>query len=88
MEPMSKDVFQLQKAAFHNMFTALSMFQDQAESATRMVLEMGILPDEGKKFFDDWMQAFKRGRECFKRAMEENYRSFEKTSEKTFGGRA
>ncbi len=89
MEPMtSKDMVQLQRAAFHNAFSALSMFQDQAESATRMVLEMGMLPEEGKKLFTDWIYAFKRGRECFKKAMDDNFKAVEEISQKRPAGRA
>ncbi len=89
MEPtINKDLIQFQKAAFNNAFTAMSMFQDQAESATRMMLEMGVLPDEGKRLINDWIQAFKKGRECFKRALEETYTSIEEVSAKSKAGRA
>ncbi len=89
MEPrVNKDMIQLQKAAFYNAFSAMSMFQDQAESATRMILEMGMLSDEGKKMIIEWVHAFKKGREGFKKAMDENYKNMEEALAKTDGGRA
>ena len=75
MEPMmSKDMFRFQREAFNNMFTALSMFQDHAESATRMFFDLGFMPGEGRHFYDNWMNAFKKGRAYFRQALDESFR--------------
>jgi hypothetical protein len=80
MEPrIAKDIIELQKATFDNTFSALSMFQDQAERATKMILESSMLPvpEEGKKILDEWVHAFKKGRDEFKKAVDESYKKME-----------
>ncbi len=55
------------------------MFQDQAERATKMILESTMLPfpEEGKKILEEWVQAFKKGRDEFKKAVDESYKKME-----------
>ncbi len=80
MEPrIAKEIIELQKATFDNTFSALSMFQDQAERATKMIFESTMLPvpEDGKKIVDEWVQAFKKGRDEFKKAVDESYKKME-----------
>ncbi len=80
MEPrIAKDIIDFQKAAFDNTFTAISMMQDQAERATNMLLEASMIPvpEEGKRIVNEWITAFKRGRDEFKRAVDESYKKME-----------
>jgi hypothetical protein len=76
---LAKDIIDFQKAAFDNTFSAISMMQDQAERATKMLLETSMVPvpEEGRKIMDEWTEAFKRGRDEFKKAVDESYRNME-----------
>ena len=92
---IAKDIVELQKATFDNTFSAISMLTEQAEKATRMILDATMLPipEEGKKILDEWVQAFKKGRDEFKKAVDESYKkmeetfTMERTSEETESGR-
>ena len=74
-----RDIVELQKAAFNNTFSAISMFQDEAEKATKMILDSSILPlpDEGKSILAEWFRAFKKGREEFQKAVDDGYKKME-----------
>jgi len=72
---MAKQVIDFQKATFDNTFNAISMLQDQTEKAFSTILETGMvpLPEEGKKVINEWVQAFKKGREEFKKVMDDGF---------------
>jgi len=72
---ITRQVVDLQKATFENAFSAMAMLQDQAEKTTNMLLESSIwpIPDEGKRMMKEWVQAFKKGREEFKKALDESF---------------
>ncbi len=76
---MAKQMIEFQKTAFDNTFNALAMFQDQAEKTFKSLMESGLwpLPDEGKKALNEWMQAYKKGRDDFKRALDESFKRVE-----------
>ena len=72
---ITKQLIDLQKATFDNAFSAMAMLQDQAEKTTSMLLESSLwpVPEEGKKMMREWVQAFKKGREEFKKALDESF---------------
>ena len=77
MEPqkMAKQMITFYKATFDNSFSALLMLQDQMERMTGMFLEQTTgLPEEGKKAINDWLKAYKKGCEEFKKAADENFK--------------
>jgi hypothetical protein len=84
---ISKQFFDLQRIYFDNFFNAMIMLQDQAERATNMFLESSLLPipEEGKGLVRDWLQAFKKGRDEFKRAMDESFDQTEKSFTRHLG---
>ena len=80
MEPkqMAKQMIQFNKAAFDNTFNAMTVLQDQAEKMMNSLIEQSAwMPAEGKKALSDWVKAYKRGREDFKAAMDDNYKKVE-----------
>ncbi|HOD28674.1 MAG TPA: hypothetical protein PKH03_05640 [Syntrophales bacterium] len=80
MEPkqMAKQMMQFNKAAFDNTFNAMTVLQDQAEKMMNSVIEQSAwMPAEGKKALYDWLKAYKRGREDFKAAADDNYKKVE-----------
>lgn len=80
MEPVkiAKQMIEFQKATFDNSFSAMGMVQEQAERMLNMSLEQATwLPEEGKKVIDEWIKAYKKGREDFKKTVDENFAKVE-----------
>ena len=75
---MLKQMIDFNKTAFDNAFNSMAMLQDQAERMTGMFLEQATwLPKEGKKVIDEWVKAYKKGRENFKGSMEDSFKKVE-----------
>jgi hypothetical protein len=71
---MAKQMIDFQKATFDNTFNAMVLLQDQTERMVGTFMEQAtFLPEEGKKMMRDWAQAFKKGREEFKAAVDESF---------------
>ena len=69
-----KQMVDFNKAAFDNSFSAIGMIQEQAEGMLNMSLEQAAwLPEEGKKAIDEWIKGYKKGREDFKKIVDENF---------------
>jgi polyhydroxyalkanoate synthesis regulator phasin len=67
-------MFDFNKAAFDNTFNAMAMLQEQSERMANTMLEQATwLPEEGRKVITDWVDAYKKGRENFKRMIDENF---------------
>jgi hypothetical protein len=80
MEPVkiAKQMIEFQKATFDNSFSAMGMVQDQAERMISMGLEQAAwLPEEGRKAIDAWVKSYKKGREDFKKIVDENFSKVE-----------
>ncbi|MGA7876675.1 MAG: hypothetical protein WCA08_13515 [Desulfoferrobacter sp.] len=76
---MLKQMIDFNKATFENAFTTMIMVQDQVEKSTSMLLEQATwLPKEGRKAIDDWVKAYKKGRESFKNTVDESFKNVEK----------
>ena len=75
---IAKQMIEFQKSAFDNTFTAMTMLQDQTERMVHMFLEQATwLPDQGKKALNELVQSCKRGREEFKKTVDESYKKVE-----------
>ena len=73
-----KQMVDFNKATFNNSFNAMGMVQEQAERMLNMSLEQATwLPEEGKKAIDEWIKAYKKGREDFKKTVDENFAKVE-----------
>ena len=73
-----KQMVDFNKATFDNSFNAMGMVQEQAERMLNMSLEQATwLPEEGKKVIDEWIKAYKKGREDFKKIVDENFAKVE-----------
>jgi hypothetical protein len=80
MEPvkMVKKVVDFNKATFDSSFNALVMMQDQTEVMFKNILEQAPwIPEQGKKAVQDMGAAYKKGREEFKRAVEEGFKNLD-----------
>jgi hypothetical protein len=76
MEPqqMVKQMVDFNRSAFDNGFNAMVMVQDQAEDMLHKFMERSPwLPKEGEKLLNDWITMCKRGRDDYKKIVEENF---------------
>ncbi len=77
MEPnfMLKQMLNFNKTAFDNSFTAMLTIQEQNAKMVNTFLEQATwMPEEGKKLIRDWVNAYKKGCEDFKKTADENYK--------------
>ena len=81
MEPnaMLKQMLAFNKTAYDNSFNAMLMIQEQNAKMVDTFLEQASwMPDEGKKLIRDWVNAYKKGCEDFKKVADENYQKVDK----------
>lgn len=70
-----KQMMEFNKTAFDNAFNAIVMIQDQAEKMVSDTMEKTTwFPEEGKKAIRELANSYKKAREDFKTASDENYK--------------
>ncbi|MBT8371455.1 MAG: hypothetical protein HKO68_16440 [Desulfobacterales bacterium] len=77
MEPnlMLKQMLDFNKTAFDNSFSAMLTIQEQnAKMVDTFIEQAAWMPEEGKKVIRDWVGAYKKGCEDFKKAADANYK--------------
>jgi hypothetical protein len=75
---IAKQMIDFQKTAFDNTFGAMVALQDQTEKMVNITIEQSAwLPKEGKKAINEWTEACKKGRDDFKKFVDENFSSAE-----------
>jgi len=80
---ITKQMIDFQKTTFDNTFNGLVMFQDQTEKSMNSFFEQGAgIPAEGKKAINEWIAACKKGRDDFKKTVDENFKKVEAFFEK------
>ena len=73
-----KQMIAFNKTAFDNSFNAMVMVQEQTETMVNTFLVQSTwLPDEGKKAIGEWVKAYKKGREDFKKLVDQSYKRVE-----------
>lgn len=73
-----RQMVEFNKGAFNNAFNAMVMVQDQTETlANTMMNQATWVPEEGKKAIKEWVEAFKKGREAYKDAVDEAFKKVE-----------
>jgi uncharacterized coiled-coil DUF342 family protein len=80
MEPkdIAKQMIEFNKATFDNTFNAMILLQDQAERMANTILEQSTwLPEEGRKAINEWVKTYKKGREDYKKAIDESFKKVE-----------
>ncbi|HUN55024.1 MAG TPA: hypothetical protein VMU29_07715 [Smithella sp.] len=74
----TKQVMDLYKIAFNNIFFAMNTMQDQAEKLFSGFLDKAPwIPQEGKKAMSDWMSFYKKNCDDFKNMINENFKKAE-----------
>ncbi|WP_051284004.1 hypothetical protein [Desulforegula conservatrix] len=75
---MVKQVIEFQKTAFENSFSAMVMIQGQTEKlADQFITKNSLIPEEGQKIINEWRLSFKKGRDDFKKSIDENFKRME-----------
>ena len=75
---ITKQMIDFQKTTFDNTFSAMIMMQEQTERMANTLLEQAAwMPEEGKTVINDWVKAYKKGREDFKKGVDENFKKVE-----------
>jgi hypothetical protein len=80
MEPkqIAQQMIDFYKATFDNSFKAMTMLQEQNEKMVDMFLAQATwLPEEGKKALNDWINAYKKGRDDFKKTVDDSFKKVE-----------
>jgi hypothetical protein len=80
MDPaiIAKQMIDFQKTMFDNTFNAMVMVQEQTERMTTTLLDQATwMPSEGRNAISGWVNAFKKGREDFKKGVDENFKRVE-----------
>jgi hypothetical protein len=73
-----KQMIQYNKTVFDTTFNSMAMLQDQMEKTTSMFLEQASwLPADGKKVVEEWLKAYRKGRENFKSTVDESFKKVE-----------
>ncbi len=75
---IAKQMIDFQKTTFDNTFNAMVALQEQTESMVNVLMEQSAgLPEEGKKVINEWVTAYKKGRDDFKNSVDENFSKVE-----------
>lgn len=75
---IAKQMIEFQKATFDNTFNAMVTLQEQAERMLNMSLEQATwLPEEGKRIINEWIKSYKKGREDYKKLVDQNFQRVE-----------
>jgi hypothetical protein len=77
MDPRNlfKQALAFNKTTFDNAFNAVTAMQEQVGSMFgKLAQQSPWLTEDGKKMIKQWEQPFRKGRDDFKAAMDENYK--------------
>lgn len=80
MEPLqiAKQMIEFNKSSFDNTFTAMVLLQEQAEKmADSFLAQADWLPAEARIVLTEWLDSYKKGRDEFKKTVEESFQKVE-----------
>jgi gas vesicle protein len=73
-----KQMIDFNKATLDNTFNAVAMLQEQAEKTAKTLLDQASwLPPEGKKAINAWVEAYQKGRQNFKKTVDDSFKKVE-----------
>jgi phage-related minor tail protein len=79
-----KQMMEFNKYTFENAYHGLAIVQSQAEQlASAMINHADWLPEDGKKAFKAWSEAYKKGAEDFKKRVDASFGMMEELFEKS-----
>jgi hypothetical protein len=69
-----KQILEFNQAAFNHTFSAMTLLQEQTERMINLSLEQAaFLPKEGKKVYSEYLKAWTKGSEAFKKAVDAGF---------------
>jgi hypothetical protein len=72
------DLMQFNQAAVENALTAITLLQEQTERMVNLYLDQAaLLPKEGKKVYNEYLKAWSKGSETFKKAVDAGFQQME-----------
>jgi len=78
LKKMTKQMIDFQKATFDNTFNAMTLLQEQAERMANMFLgQTQEIPEEGRKAINEWVKTYKKGREDFRKSVDDSFKKVE-----------
>ncbi len=80
MDPlkMTKQMIDFNKATFDNTFSAMVMLQEQTEAMVNSFMEQANwVPEEGRKVLNEWLASYKKGRNEFKKTVDQSFKKVE-----------
>jgi hypothetical protein len=78
-----KQVISFYKTVFENSYNTVSMIQDQSEMLMKTMVEQSPwITADGKKTLTQWTSSYKKGREDFKKIVEDGYQRAEEYIDK------
>jgi hypothetical protein len=73
-----KQMLDFNKGAFNNTYNAMIMVQDQTETLANTMLNQATwMPEEGRKALQTWVDTLKKGREEYKKTVDEAFKKVE-----------
>jgi hypothetical protein len=80
---LTKQVIGFYKTTFENSYATMVMLQEQAEKLMKTILDQAPwMTDDGRKALDQWVGAYRKGREDFKKAVDDGYEKVEEFFDK------
>lgn len=75
---LMKQFIEFQKTTVDNSFNAMKMIQEQTEKIARSFIDQASwLPEDGRKVVDQWVNAYKKGQEDYKKVVDDNFKKVE-----------
>jgi division protein CdvB (Snf7/Vps24/ESCRT-III family) len=75
---ITKQVISFYKTTFENSYSTMVMLQEQAEKLMKTILDQAPwMTDDGRKALDQWVGAYRKGREEFKKSVDDGYKKVE-----------
>ena len=75
---IAKQMIDFQKTMFDNTYNAMVLVQEQTERMATTLLDQATwMPAEGRNAIGGWINAFNKGREDFKKGVDENFKRVE-----------
>jgi hypothetical protein len=74
-----KQMIEFNQTTFNNTFQAMMLLQDQFERVAQTAIDQANwLPADGRKAIENWVEAYKTGRDQYKSYVEDSYKKVEK----------
>jgi hypothetical protein len=69
-----RQMLEFHKSTFRNSFNAMVILQDQTEKIMQTFFSQAAwIPEDLKKSVNDWVSSYKKGRDEFKKAVDDNF---------------